>query len=396
MKFQRKYYQEIKNRIEEPRKFIQAIVGPRQVGKTTLVKQIIENISIPNLYISADNVPNASNIWIEQQWETARLKLNSSGSNEFLLIIDEIQKINNWSETIKQLWDKDSYDNINLKLVILGSSGLLLQQGLQESLAGRFELIKIPHWSFTEMQKCFGISAGQYAWFGAYPGAADIIDEEKRWKEYIKNAIIEATISKDILMLTRVDKPALMRQVLEMGVMYSSKILSYNKMIGQLQDAGNTTTISHYLRLLDTAGLLTGITKYYKEEYREKASSPKWQCKNSALFAALSSLSYNEIQTDLVKWGQVIESAIGAHLINMSVNEDYNVYFWRHRNDEIDFVLQKGDKLIGIEVKSGQAKSTGGMEAFKQKFKPYKIFLVGTEGLHWNEFLEISPSTLFV
>ncbi len=395
MNFQRTHLYFLKNRINLPRKFIQAVTGPRQVGKTTIIRQLIEQIEIPYLYVSADNVLNATNIWIEQQWEISRLKLQNSGSSNFLLIIDEIQKIKNWSETVKFLWDADTFSKTNLKIILLGSSGLMLQQGLNESLAGRFELIKIPHWSFAEMNECFGFSEEQYAWFGGYPGTASLIDDENRWKEYVRNALIEATVSKDILMLTRIEKPALMRQVFEMGVSYSSQILSYNKMLGQLQDAGNTTTIAHYLRLLDTAGLLTGIPKFYIEKYREKASTPKWQVKNTALFSALLPISFNEIREDYIKWGQVVETTIGAHLINMADEGDYKVFYWRHRNDEVDFVLQKGDKIIGIEVKSGQTKQTKGMKVFKDKFSPNKILLVGTEGLHWKEFIKIHPKDLF-
>ncbi len=395
MEYKRPYYQAVKERIEQPRILIQAITGPRQVGKTTIVRQICDDINISFLYITADNVANASSIWIEQQWETARIKLKNSNDDEFLLIIDEIQKINNWSETIKQLWDIDSFNKIKLKVILLGSSGLMLQQGLNESLAGRFELTKIPHWSFTEMHDCFGISAEQFAWFGGYPGTATFIDDEERWKDYVKNALIESTISKDILMLTRINKPALMRQVFEMGVYYSSQILSYSKMIGQLQDAGNTTTITHYLQVLDTAGLITGILKFYTEKHREKSSSPKWQVKNTAFISALSQENFEEIQLNTVKWGQIIESAIGAHLINKSSEGNYKVFYWRHRNEEVDFVIQKGEKIIGIEVKSGQTKPTKGMASFKLKYNPTKILLVGTTGILWQDFLAINPASLF-
>lgn len=395
MEYKRPYYQAVKERIEQPRMLIQAITGPRQVGKTTIVRQICDDINISFLYITADNVANASSIWIEQQWETARIKLKNSNDDEFLLIIDEIQKINNWSETIKQLWDIDSFNKIKLKVILLGSSGLMLQQGLNESLAGRFELTKIPHWSFTEMHDCFGISAEQFAWFGGYPGTATFIDDEERWKDYVKNALIESTISKDILMLTRINKPALMRQVFEMGVYYSSQILSYSKMIGQLQDAGNTTTITHYLQVLDTAGLITGILKFYTEKHREKSSSPKWQVKNTAFISALSQENFEEIQLNTVKWGQIIESAIGAHLINKSSEGNYKVFYWKHRNEEVDFVIQKGEKIIGIEVKSGQTIPTKGMASFKLKYNPTKILLVGTTGILWQDFLAINPASLF-
>lgn len=395
MKYKRVYFQEVKSRINSERKFIQAITGPRQVGKTTIIKQVCQDIDFPFQYVSADNVTNASSVWIEQQWETARLKLKTSDAKEFLLIIDEIQKINNWSETVKQLWDKDTFEQINIKLVILGSSGLMIQEGLNESLAGRFELFKMPHWSFNEMNTCFSFSAEQFAWFGGYPGSAELIGDEGRWKDYILNSLIEATISKDILMLTNINKPALMRQVFELSVNYSSQILSFNKMLGQLQDAGNTTTISHYLQLLDTAGLISGVSKFYHEEYRKKTSSKKWQVKNSALFSALSNSNFNTMQQNAIKWGQVIESAIGAHLINMSTEGKYEVMYWRHLNNEVDFVLRKNNELIAIEVKSGITKRTKGMSAFKSKYNPKKLLLVGTEGLLWQDFLKLNPADLF-
>lgn len=251
----------------------------------------------------------------------------------------------------------------------------MIQQGLNESLAGRFELLKIPHWYFNEINTCFGLTHEQYAWFGGYPGAMAFMKNEKRWKEYVKNSLIEATIAKDVLMLTSIHKPALMKQVFDMGVHYSAKILSYTKMLGHLQDAGNTVTIAHYLNLLDVAGLLTGLQKFYIEKHREKSSSPKWQIKNTALFSALTNLSFKQASTDSIKWGQVIESAIGAHLINRADEGNYEVYYWRHKNEEVDFVLVKDESIIAIEVKSGLTKSTWGMDTFRKKIPPCQSFI---------------------
>lgn len=394
MEFKRKYLEILIKRINQKKRFIQALTGPRQVGKTTIIKQLSKSINTPYTYAIAEKKAN-STTWIEQQWEAARLKLKTTNSNSYLLIIDEIQKINDWSETVKQLWDTDTFNELNLEIILLGSSGLMLQEGLNESLAGRFELLKIPHWSFSEMNTCFGITHEQYAWFGGYPGSMAFIKNEKRWKEYVKSALIETTISKDVLMLTTIHKPALMKQVFEMGVHYSSKILSYTKMLGQLQDAGNTVTIAHYLNLLNVAGLLTGLQKFYNEPHRKKSSSPKWQVKNTALCSALSDESLKQVSKDTVAWGQVIESAIGAHLINMADEGGYDVYYWRHKNEEVDYVLKKGDKIIAIEVKSGITKFTKGMDTFRKKYNPDKILLVGTSGLLWQDFLEIDPAILF-
>ncbi len=393
--YQRQQLPALTKRIQEPRRFIQVLMGPRQVGKTTLALQLVDNTHIPFHFASADAVAATNSIWLEQQWETARTKMDGTTVPEFLLVIDEIQKIDNWSETVKLLWDGDTRMKRNLKVILLGSSRLLLQQGLTESLAGRFETTYMGHWSFTEMQQAFGWNEGQYVWFGGYPASGTLIEEEERWKAYVQHALIETSISKDILMLTRVDKPALMKRLFELGCLYSSQILSYTKVLGQLQDAGNTTTLSHYLTLLDTAGLLGGLEKYAADVIRKRSSSPKFQVHNTALISAQRTELFLEVRDDPAKWGRMVESAIGAHLLNYSLTEGFNVYYWRDRGAEVDFVLERKGKIIGLEVKSGAAKPTTGMGAFQAQFHPDKVLLVGGSGLPWQDFLKMNPVQLF-
>ena len=393
--YQRSYFQELISIMKEPRQFIQVIMGPRQVGKTTLIGQLIKEISIPSQFESADAVPASDLIWLTSLWEGVRIKIKNEGLKEFIIIIDEIQKINNWSEIIKKLWDEDSRTNSNIKLILLGSSRLLLQQGLTESLAGRFESTYVNHWSFKEMQEAFGYTAQQYVWFGAYPGAVPLIQDEERWKNYINNSLIETSISKDILMLTRVDKPALMKRLFELGCLYSGQILSFTKLQGQLQDAGNTTTLSHYLQLLDTAGLLAGIEKYGSDVIRKRSSSPKFQVHNTALISAQRKETFHEIVQNKEEWGRMVESAIGAHLVNAALANNFNVYYWRHRNEEVDFVLEKRGEVIGLEVKSNNSGSLSGLNAFQKAFNPHKVLLIGNKGLPWEEFLKIDPIELF-
>lgn len=395
MTYKRPQLNTLKNRILENRKRIQVIVGPRQVGKTTMINQLIDEISIPHHFVSADNQPAGNSIWIEQQWEIARIKLKTSNSPDFLLVIDEVQKINNWSNAIKHCWDKDSNDQTNIKVILLGSSTLLIQKGLSESLAGRFELLKMYHWSFTEMHNAFNINEEEFAWFGGYPGAVDLIKDEKRWKDYIKHSLIEATVSKDILLQTRVDKPSLLKNLFEIGCSYSGQIFSFNKILGQLQDAGNTTTLSHYLNLLSNAGLLYGIEKYSVDIARQRASSPKFQVFNSALISSLSHYNFEEIILKPEKWGRIVESAIGSQLLNFSITEGYQLYYWRYKNDEIDFVLKYNDELVGVEVKSTSVKNIKGIETFKKLFNPNKIILISSAGMDWKEFLKINPIDLF-
>ncbi|MEE1943996.1 ATP-binding protein [Pedobacter sp. KR3-3] len=382
--------------IYEPKKFIQVLVGPRQVGKTTLVNQLVEKINMPYLFESADAVPASDQVWIEQLWNSVRQMMRDEAQTEYLLVIDEIQKINNWSEIVKRLWDEDVRLGFDIRVILLGSSRLLIQQGLTESLAGRFELTYLGHWSFAEMEKAFGFTAEQYAWFGGYPGSAHLIGDEERWKKYVTDALIETSISKDILMLTRVDKPALMKRLFELGCLYSGQILSYTKIQGQLADAGNTTTLSHYLQLLDTAGLLGGIEKFAADIIRKRSSSPKFQVHNNALISAQHNAFFEEVRQQPAEWGRIVESAIGAHLLNSALVEGYKIFYWRNRNDEVDFVLEKRGRIVGIEVKSaGFVTRTSGMDAFNKMYLPHKTYLVGAGGIPWQEFLKMSPSQLF-
>ena len=393
--FERSELHTLKKRIREPRLFIQVVMGPRQVGKTTLVSQLFKQTTIPGLFESADAIVAGNSTWLEQIWETARLKMKTQASKEFLLIIDEIQKIPNWSEIVKKLWDEDSFNKLPLKVILLGSSRLLLQQGLTESLAGRFETIYLTHWTFLEMEKAFGWDSSTYAWFGGYPGSAALIDDEERWKRYVRDSLIETSISKDILMLTRIDKPALLKNLFELGCKYSGQILSFTKMQGQLQDAGNTTTLSHYLRLLETAGLLGGIEKYAHTSIRKRSSSPKFQVHNNALLSAQQTKSFSEILINPVEWGRIVESTVGTHLVNQALREHYSVYYWRDRNDEVDFVLERQGKIIAIEVKSSFSKNKKGMDAFKKKFNPHKMYFIDNKALSWLDFIKINPIELF-
>jgi predicted AAA+ superfamily ATPase len=380
-------HNELLKRLKEKRRFLQVLAGPRQVGKTTLVRQVMEVAKIPAHYASADEPTLRDRTWLEQQWDIARLKAGENKSGA-LLVLDEIQKIPDWSSVVKLLWDADTHSGIHLKVVLLGSAPLLIQSGLTESLAGRFEVIAVPHWSFPEMREAFGWNLEQYIFYGAYPGAAELIDSPERWRRYIQDSLIETTISRDILLLTRVDKPALLRRLFHLGCAYSGQILSYQKMIGQLTDAGNTVTLAHYLELLQGAGMLAGLAKYSHGQVRQRGSSPKLQVLNTALMSAQDQRSITEARQDGNYWGRIVESCIGAHLFNSSLGTDISVTYWRERNHEVDFVLQKGKTVVGIEVKSGgRRESLPGMEAFARQFKPKRQLLVGGQGIPLEEFL---------
>jgi predicted AAA+ superfamily ATPase len=397
MAYQRELLKTLAERILQKRKFIQVIAGPRQVGKTTLARQLYRQTKILSVFHSADDTAEAGSIWIDQIWESLRFKMQIKKEKEAVLFIDEIQKIHNWSETVKKNWDRDSADRLKLKLVILGSSRLLLEDGLSESLLGRFEINFLGHWSYAEMKKAFSFTPRQYIWFGGYPGAAELIKDENRFKNYIKNSVAEASLGRDIIMTTKIVKPALLRQLFEIGTQYSGQILSFNKMLGQLNDAGNTTTLARYLTLLGQAGLIAGLNKYSARPLIEKLSIQKLQVYNTALISALRPEFFADAHNDPVLWGHMVESSVGAYLINQA-NEYPNIklFYWREKSEEMDFVLTYGKKILGIEVKSNTEKiSAINREKFSSCFPGARLILVGDSGISFEEFMQIPLLELF-
>ncbi len=396
---------------EEPRRLI-ALFGPRQTGKTTIVDQALRRIDFKSRYLAVDN-PNLSRLpvsldlgetiymapqardteWLVRNWEQARIEAERSG--KFVLVFDEIQKIRGWSETVKGLWDADRMRGTPLHVVILGSAPLIMQSGLKESLAGRFEPMRVTHWSFEEMSDAFGFDLPKYLYFGGYPGAVPYVRTPERWRDYIFGALVEPNIEQDLIAMTRVDKPALLRQLFELGAVYSGQILSYNKMLGQLQDAGNTTTLARYLQLLQSAGLLAGLQKFSNRPHLSKASSPKLNVLNTALMTASSGYSFDEAKADRAFWGRLVESAVGANLLN-TAGSDIRVQYWRESPYEVDFVLRRGPRNISIEVTSGsKALPLPGMEAFKERFHPILSLLVGESGFPLDEVLTVPAQHWF-
>ncbi len=386
--YQRSKAHDLVARLSEPRRFLQVVAGARQVGKTTLVGQVLARLDIPSVYVSADEPTLGDTTWLASQWERARLAVADGGRDGAVLALDEVQKIPHWSETVKRLWDEDTRAELPLKVILLGSSPLLVQRGLTESLAGRFELLRLPHWSFAEMRDGFGFTLEQYLYFGGYPGAAALIGDQTRWRRYLQDSLIETTISRDVLQMSRVDRPALLRRLFELGCRYSGQVLSYTKMLGQLQDTGNTTTLAHYLDLLSGAGMLTGLQKYAGDAARRRGSSPKLQVMNTALMTASSGLTPVAIQADREFRGRLVESAVGAHLVNAAACGECEVFYWRERNREVDFVVRSGRTVVALEVKSGRApEMLPGLDAFDAAFKPRRTLLVGGNGMALEEFL---------
>jgi predicted AAA+ superfamily ATPase len=389
--FERPVLKQIVRRWSEPRLFVHVLAGPRQVGKTTLATQALERIELPSRYASADDVAGRDRDWIVEQWELGRV-LAAESRRGALLVVDEIQKVPRWSETVKRLWDEDTRFGTKLRVSILGSSPLLVGRGLTESLAGRFEIIPVAQWDFVEMRDAFGWDLDRYVFFGGYPGAATLIADEDRWRRYVLDSLIETSVSRDILLLTRVDKPALLRQLFGLACELSGQVVSYTKMLGQLQDAGNTTTLAHYLDLLRGAGLVAGLPKYSGSVVRARGSSPKLVAMDTGLMSAVAGRSFADVRADGGAWGRLVETAVGAHLVRAGLE----VCWWRDGNREVDYIVRHNRRVAAIEVKSGARRaSLPGMAAFADHYDTHRRLLVGADGVGLDGFLT-SPATRFL
>jgi uncharacterized protein len=388
LEIHRQQLQSLTTRLAEPRRFMQVVAGPRQVGKTTLVRQTLAALDtrIARHSVSADSPGLVGTTWLQTQWETARALAAQAGA--CVLVLDEVQKLPNWTEEIKRLWDQDTREGRDVRTVILGSAPLLISRGLTESMAGRFEITRLGHWHYNEMREAFGFTLEQFIYYGGYPGAASLIGDEARWAAYVRDALIETTISKDVLLLTPVQKPALLRRVFDLACRYSGQELSYQKMMGQLSDAGNTTTLAHYLELLEGAGMVCGLQKYAGQVVRQRASSPKLQVFNTALMGAIAAgegFGFDRLRTTPELWGRMVESAVGAQLLAKHLTHSTAtpvVQYWRDGQREVDFVVRANSEVFALEVKSGSSPGPmPGLDAFCAQFPQARPQVLGTGGI---------------
>lgn len=395
--YQRRHLNILKSRMAEPRRRMQIVMGPRQVGKSTLVGQFTEGISVPFDFFAADGVNRFDSSWIPNKWQQVRMRMDIHSEQEHILIIDEVQKIRGWSEQVKKEWDEDSRSHRNLKVILLGSSRLLLQKGLEESLEGRFETIKMGYWDWQEMHEAFGFSMDEYVYFGGFPGLAPDIQDEDRWRNLMEDSIISPILTRDILEIEEIRNPALLRQVFELACIESAKELSLTKMQGTMS-SGTVPTIKNYLDILNKSMIVQPLQNYSPSRVKEKQSVPKMQVFNNAFRNRFGTFSFDEARVDPTEWGRLVESAVGAHLANRAMTDDYELFYWRNeRRQECDYVLRKGQALVAIEVKSGSVDKTVGFEKFKEQFADNvtAAFIVGPHALPLDDFFRMDLKSLF-
>lgn len=333
-------------------RFIQVLLGPRQVGKTTSLLANLKANYKPDEYFyeNCDAMTTTYDRLLEVWDQTIEGKI---------LVLDEIQKIPQWSEYIKKFWDENKRKRIPTKCILLGSSSLNLQSGLTESLTGRFELTRAWHWNLQQSATGYDIDLEKFLFFGGYPGSYPLIKNPRRWKNYLTDAIVETVIGKDILSQAQVKSPALFKQAFQLVSSYPAQEISYNKLLGQLQDRGNIDLVKYYLELLAGAFLIKPIFKYSGRSIVRKSSSPKI----IPLAPALSTYHCIE-KIDSEYRGRVFESVVGSDLIR----ENVELYYWRDASAEVDYVLELDSRLVAIEVKSGRKKNSKGLLEFSKHF----------------------------
>jgi len=394
MKYERPLLSTLRTELSRPARVIHVLIGPRQVGKTTIARRIEESIGIPTVYATADSPVPLDSAWIETQWRRAMAEGAPSGG-PILLILDEVQKVRGWSETLKLLWD--SRPKVpEIRVLILGSSSLLMQEGLTESLAGRFFLHRCNHWGYPECRSAFGWNLEQWIYFGGYPGAASFTENESSWKRYIADSLIETVLARDVLQMSKIAKPVLLRHLFALAATLPAQSVSYTKMLGQLHDAGNTTTLAHYLKLLETAFLASGLELFSRGKQRKRGSSPKLVLWNNALVNALSTRTFADSLNDTIWWGRLVENAVGACLCNSLYSVEYEISYWREGGHEVDYVVARGRDVWAIEVKSGRSGKATGMMRFRDRYPKARALLVGGQGIPLEAFFSKDPASWLV
>ena len=383
--YERDFVGTIANRLSEPRSFMQIVVGPRQTGKSTAVAQALGHVGLPTVEFSFDRPRDLRARKLEEEWERARHLASREG--EAVLFLDEVQKVPDWAGTVKALWDEDTRSACPLKVVLAGSSSLLLERGLSDSLSGRYEEVRSTHWTLAECRAAFGYSLDDFLFFGGFPGGAVLRHDEGRWLDYLRSSIIDATLNQDVLQLETVRKPALLRALFDVGAAYSAQEISYRKLLGQLDDRGNTETIAHYLNLLGQAGLMSGLQRYSEKALMAKSSSPRLLVHDTALMVAASYDERELLLHDSERRGHLVETAVGAYLLARGKREHFSLYWWRDGNDEVDFVVKQGRRRTAIEVKSGRVKGTRGLGRFVREFPGTYALVVGSEAFPVEDFL---------
>ncbi len=382
---------------------IQLLAGPRQVGKTTLLLELAERHGKVAIYAAADGPEAALPGFWERLWSRAEGTASTEG--RALVLLDEAHVLHDWAGHLKREWDRLRRGKLPVQVVATGSSALRLAHGSRESLAGRFERITLTHWSASSLAEVFGVPPTEackiLVEMGSYPGAFEFRKDSPRWSAYVRDAILEPAVGRDILALAAVRKPALLRQVFGVAASAPTQILSLQKIQGQLQDRGALETIAHYLALLEEAFLVATLQKHSTRPARQRSAPPKVVPLNNALLAVMDPRGIPDRTREPERWGVWVENACLAH----AWNAGQRVNYWREEPLEVDGVLEGGWGAWAIEVKTGRisASDLKGLGEFVRRHPKFRPLIVcdddarrvaeraGFETVPWTDFLLHGP-----
>jgi predicted AAA+ superfamily ATPase len=382
---------------------IQLLSGPRQVGKTTLLLELAEELGAAALYAPAD-APEAvlPGFW-ERLWDQAEEVAGKAG--RAVVLLDEAHLVPDWAGRLKGVWDRLRRKKLPIQIVATGSSALRLASGSRESLAGRFERITLTHWSAASLAQVFKLSPEVAALTiveeGSYPGAFELRSDRARWSAYLRDAIVGPAIGRDILALAAVRRPALLRQVFGACASSPAQIVSLQKIQGQLQDAGALETIAHYLALLEEAYLVAPIQKYAARAARRRNAPPKLVTLSNALSAAVDPRGAPSQKAEPDRFGAWVENACLAH----AWNAGQQVSYWREEPLEVDGILEGSWGSWAIEVKTGgfQASDLKGLLELTRRHRALRPLVIceqsrigtaertGVSAISWQQFLLDGP-----
>lgn len=396
----------LRQRLDEPAPGrIQLVTGPRQVGKTTLLLDLAAQYGEAAMYTAAD-APEAGvpGYW-DRFWAGAESRAERGTT---IVLLDEIHLLPDWASSLKASWDRFRRRHLPIHIVATGSSGLRVTQGSRESLAGRFERIVFAHWSAAALASTFNVPTAeavrQSVLFGTYPGAWDLARDEARWRAYIRDAIIEPAIGRDVLALGQVRRPGLLRQVFAVAVGSPAEIVSLQKIQGQLGDRGALETVAHYLELLRDAYLVAGLEKFTRRAVRRRAAPSKLVTLNNALLSATHPNGPPDPARDAARFGAWIENACLAS----AINQGQRVTYWREEPLEVDAVVEGSWGAWAIEIKTGRfdRRDLTGLFEFCRRHPAFRPLVVTRPGdddiarrfrlpaITWVDYLAAGPTSV--
>lgn len=388
---------------ERPPGLIQVLTGARQVGKTTLLLELADHLGTRAVYAAADGPEAALPGFWERLWSRGEEAARAHG--RAVILLDEVQRLGDWAGKLKGEWDRLKRQRSRINVVVSGSSALRLARGSRESLAGRFERITLAHWSASAASSVFRIGREDAADLavrqGLYPGAFRFRRDPARWAAYVRDAIVEPAIGRDLLALAPVRRPALLRQVFATAVTLPAKIVSLQKLQGRLEERGSLETIAHYLDLLADAYLVAGLDKHSARASRRRSAPPKLIALNNALLAVGDPHGSPDPGREPERFGGWVENACLA----FAWNAGQGVTYWREEPLEVDGVLDGSWGSWALEIKTGRfgAADLSGLLEFVRRFPSYRPLVVceesgletakrlGIPAVAWRRFLLEGP-----